>query len=63
MALNKSCNRVARLGTVTLATTNSTYESLSTLIELVVQLYGAKGGDYRGEIMKALEGLLEQAEG
>ena len=62
-ALNKICNRVAPLGTVTLTTTNSTYASLSTLIELVVQLYGTKGGDYRGEIKKALEELLEQAEG
>ena len=62
-ALTKICTRVAPLGTVTLTTTNSTFAPLSTLIELVVQLYDAKGGDCRGEIKQALEQLLEQAEG
>ena len=47
-ALTKICNRVAPLGTATLTTTNSTYASLYTLIELVVQRYDAKGGDCRG---------------
>ena len=62
-ALTKICNRVAPLGKVTLTTMNSTYASLSTLIELVVQLYGGTGGDHRGEIKQALEELLEQVEG
>ena len=44
-ALNKICNRVAPLGTVTLTTMYSTYDEILTLIQLLVQSYGANGGD------------------
>ena len=61
-ALNNICNRVAPLGTVTLTTMYSTYNETLTLIEILVQLYVANGGDRRGEIKNALQALLEQAE-
>ena len=44
--LDQVCNRVQFLGKVTLTTTNSTYDDLSTLIALLCQTYAASGCNF-----------------
>ena len=57
--LQQVCNRVQSLGKVSLTTTNSTYDDLSTLITTLCHLYAATGCDFHS-INRMLEAKLEE---
>ena len=59
--LNKMCNRLERLGKVTLTTMHSTYSEISELIRLLVEVYSASHGDYYG-IRDQLQASLKKYE-
>ncbi|QNJ22884.1 hypothetical protein SynMITS9220_01588 [Synechococcus sp. MIT S9220] len=59
--LDQMCNRAEYLGKATCTTMNSTWGEKSSLISMLVRLYGATGRDYHG-LKELLEEKIKEAE-